>query len=222
MVETVECDNPYWSQTEAFFLSKKGIQTGKQKKLWVCSKVCAKCAMSKRLRLCYMEKARCGIGDHIESCSVDEHLAYKLEKRRRWKNETRKKQNLFWSFMMKQLPPRPPSHPHPAFCPFLNSHDIQDNKRHILAFAMVIGLLVAMRTWDTDGTFKVVPQWCQQLFTIHAFVAALINKAAVLMANINRQTIICDFETALIPAIQGYFLNTRVQCCYFLICKAVH
>ncbi|KRX95246.1 Enoyl-CoA delta isomerase 2, mitochondrial [Trichinella pseudospiralis] len=87
---------------------------------------------------------------------------------------------------------------------------------------MVIGLLVAMRTWDTDGTFKVVPQWCQQLFTIHAFVAALINKAAVLMANINRQTIICDFETALIPAIQGYFLNTRVQCCYFYVCKAVH
>ncbi|XP_003369248.1 conserved hypothetical protein [Trichinella spiralis] len=92
-----------------------------------------------------------------------------------------------------------------------------------------------MRTWCMDGTFKVVPQWYQQLFTIHAFVAgklvpaiyclctgkdigtygfifqALINKAAVLGVNLNSQTIICDFETALIPAIQGYFLNTRVQ-----------
>ncbi|KRZ15331.1 hypothetical protein T11_6724 [Trichinella zimbabwensis] len=28
-----------------------------------------------------------------------------------------------------------------------------------------------MRTWGMDGTFKVVPQWYQQLFTIHAFVA---------------------------------------------------
>ncbi|KRZ01720.1 hypothetical protein T11_3718 [Trichinella zimbabwensis] len=77
----------------------------------------------------------------------------------------------------------------------------------------------------------VVPQWYQQLFTIHAFVAgklvpavycvytgkdigtygfifqALINKAAVLRVNLNPQTKICDFEMALIPAIQGYFLN---------------
>ncbi|KRY11505.1 hypothetical protein T12_12847 [Trichinella patagoniensis] len=35
-------------------------------------------------------------------------------------------------------------------------------------------------------------------------------------------TIICDFRTALIPAIQGYFLNTRVQGCYFHFCQAVH
>ncbi|KRY37531.1 hypothetical protein T03_672 [Trichinella britovi] len=28
-----------------------------------------------------------------------------------------------------------------------------------------------MQTWGMDGTFKVVPQWYQQLFTIHAFVA---------------------------------------------------
>ncbi|KRY35426.1 hypothetical protein T01_6928 [Trichinella spiralis] len=45
--------------------------------------------------------------------------------------------------------------------------------RHILVFATGynIRLLAAMRTWSMDGTFKVVPQWYQQLFTIHAFVA---------------------------------------------------
>ncbi|KRZ22465.1 hypothetical protein T4B_10483 [Trichinella pseudospiralis] len=32
-------------------------------------------------------------------------------------------------------------------------------------------LLAAMRTWAMDGTFKVVPQWCRQLFTIHDFMA---------------------------------------------------
>ncbi|XP_003368669.1 hypothetical protein Tsp_12929 [Trichinella spiralis] len=51
---------------------------------------------------------------------------------------------------------------------------------------------------------------------------SLINKAAVLGVNLNPQTIICDFETALIPAIQGYFPNTRVQDCYFHFCQAVH
>ncbi|KRX46389.1 hypothetical protein T09_1722 [Trichinella sp. T9] len=44
--------------------------------------------------------------------------------------------------------------------------------RHILVFAAGsnIRLLAAMRTWGMDGTFKIVPQWYQQLFTIRAFV----------------------------------------------------
>ncbi|KRX32590.1 hypothetical protein T05_9741 [Trichinella murrelli] len=124
----------------------------------------------------------------------------------------------------------------------------RNESKHILVIATGsnIRLLAAMRTWGMDGTFKIVPQWYQQLFTIHAFVAgklvpavyclctgkdigtygfifqALINKAAVLRVNLNPQTIICDFETALIPAIQGYFPNTRVQGCYFHFCQAVH
>ncbi|KRX32497.1 hypothetical protein T06_2394, partial [Trichinella sp. T6] len=111
----------------------------------------------------------------------------------------------------------------------------QSNCRHILVFATGtnIRLLAACRTWGMDGTFKIVPQWYQQLFTIHAFVAgklvpavyclctgkdigtygyifqALIDKAAVLEVDLNPDTIICDFETALIPAIRGYFPNTR-------------
>ncbi|KRX69528.1 Small ubiquitin-related modifier [Trichinella sp. T6] len=48
------------------------------------------------------------------------------------------------------------------------------------------------------------------------------HKAAVLRVNLNPESIICDFETALIPAIQGYFPNTRVQGSYFHFCQAVH
>ncbi|KRY31426.1 hypothetical protein T03_10473, partial [Trichinella britovi] len=48
------------------------------------------------------------------------------------------------------------------------------------------------------------------------------HKAAVLRVNLNPESIICDFEIALIPAIQGYFLNTRVQSSYFHFCQAVH
>ncbi|KRX51250.1 hypothetical protein T09_6570, partial [Trichinella sp. T9] len=104
-----------------------------------------------------------------------------------------------------------------------------------------IKLLAAMRTWGMDGTFKVVPQWYQQLFTIHAFVAGKLVPAVYCLCtgkdvetydfnkqsgsprvNLNPQTIICDFETALIPAIQGYFPNKRVKGCYFQLCQAVH
>ncbi|KRZ10747.1 hypothetical protein T11_3261 [Trichinella zimbabwensis] len=59
-----------------------------------------------------------------------------------------------------------------------------------------------------DDTLNVVPQWYQQLFIIHVFLAdislygfifeALLNKAAVLEIDLTPQMIICDFETALI------------------------
>ncbi|KRZ12219.1 hypothetical protein T11_5829 [Trichinella zimbabwensis] len=207
--------------------------------------------------------------DHIESCP----------------RGARKKRNPTRPFMMKKLPPRPPSCLHLAIFPFFkrlkstmynhrakrfpklpqHRRDLQipvpfrrtkagdeflfwqSASRHILVFAMGSNIrLAAMRTWGTDGTFKVVPQWYQQLFTIHAFLAAkllpavyclctgkdigtygfifqaLLNKATVLGVNLNPKTIICDFETALIPAIQGYFPNTRVQGCYFHFCQAIH
>ncbi|KRY44838.1 hypothetical protein T03_17813 [Trichinella britovi] len=50
--------------------------------------------------------------------------------------------------------------------------------KHILAIVTGsnIRLLAAMRTWGMDGTFKVVPQWYQQLFTIHALYRATQTK----------------------------------------------
>ncbi|KRZ17403.1 hypothetical protein T11_1024 [Trichinella zimbabwensis] len=220
--------------------------------------------------------------DHIESCPVDEHLAYKMEKKALLKKQSTEEAKPIPAICAEESPvstdsghfpvfkrvkstmynhrskryPKLPEHPRDLEIPDLfkttkAGEDFllwQSASRHILVFATGsnIRLLAAMRTWGMDGTFKVVPQWYQQLFTIHAFVAcklvpavyclctdkdigtygfifqALINKAAVLRVNLNPQTIICDFETALIPVIQGYFLNTRVQGCYFHFCQAVH
>ncbi|KRY27278.1 conserved hypothetical protein [Trichinella spiralis] len=141
--------------------------------------------------------------------------------------------------------PRLPGHRHDLVIPdqfktTKSAEDVllcQSNSRHILVFSTGtnIRLLAACRTWGMDGTFKIVPKWYQQLFTIHAIVAsklvpavyclctgkdigtyryifqALIDKAAVLKVGLNPDTIICDFVTALIPAIQGYFRNNRLQ-----------
>ncbi|KRY85412.1 hypothetical protein T4B_4395 [Trichinella pseudospiralis] len=65
-----------------------------------------------------------------------------------------------------------------------------------------------------DGTFKVIPEWYQQLFTIDVLAAGvnhigtygfilrtLIIKTAALKVDINPLTIICDFETAFLPVI---------------------
>ncbi|KRZ73645.1 hypothetical protein T10_3701 [Trichinella papuae] len=38
-----------------------------------------------------------------------------------------------------------------------------------------------------------------------------LNKVAVLQVVLNQQMIICDFETALLPVIQGYLRNRSVQ-----------
>ncbi|KRY26245.1 hypothetical protein T03_7604 [Trichinella britovi] len=49
----------------------------------------------------------------------------------------------------------------------------QSASSHILVLATGsnIRLMATRRTWALDGTFKIVPQWYQQLFTIHAFLA---------------------------------------------------
>ncbi|KRZ65486.1 hypothetical protein T10_3336 [Trichinella papuae] len=45
----------------------------------------------------------------------------------------------------------------------------QSASKHILVFLTPnnIGLLAATKTWGMDSTFKVVPQWYQQLLTIN-------------------------------------------------------
>ncbi|KRZ15963.1 hypothetical protein T11_14911 [Trichinella zimbabwensis] len=104
-----------------------------------------------------------------------------------------------------------------------------------------LNILSDHSVWSMDRTFKIVLEWYQQLFIIHVFIAGklvllvycltvqkdlptyrenfdnLILKAAVL----GPQTIICDFETALIPALQGTFLGAYIQGCYFHFCQAV-
>ncbi|KRX51249.1 hypothetical protein T09_185 [Trichinella sp. T9] len=96
-----------------------------------------------------------------------------------------------------------------------------------------------------DGTFKIVPEWYQQMFTIHVFIAGklvplvycltvhknlstyceifdnLILKAAALGVVLQPQTVICDFETALIRTLLATFPGVHIQGCYFHICQAV-
>ncbi|KRX48900.1 hypothetical protein T05_8341 [Trichinella murrelli] len=105
--------------------------------------------------------------------------------------------------------------------------------------------LAGQSVWCMDGTFKIVPEWYQQLFTIHVFKEAklislvysltvrkdvicyceifdtLIVKAAALGVVLQPQTIICDFGTAFIPEVQGSFPGVLVQDCYFHFCQVV-
>ncbi|XP_003369569.1 conserved hypothetical protein [Trichinella spiralis] len=46
-------------------------------------------------------------------------------------------------------------------------------------------------------------------------------RAAALEVVLQPQTVICDFETALIPALQGTFPGVNIQGCYFHFCQAV-
>ncbi|KRZ02336.1 hypothetical protein T11_13833 [Trichinella zimbabwensis] len=46
-------------------------------------------------------------------------------------------------------------------------------------------------------------------------------RAAALGVVLSPQPIICDFETALIPAVQGSFPGVHIQGCYFHFCQAV-
>ncbi|KRX21120.1 hypothetical protein T07_240, partial [Trichinella nelsoni] len=93
--------------------------------------------------------------------------------------------------------------------------------------------------------FPPLPATSQQLFTIHVFKESkliplvysstdrkyvvayceifhnLIAKAAALGVVLQPQTIICDFETAHIPAVHGSFPRVHIQGCYFYFCRAI-
>ncbi|KRY99613.1 hypothetical protein T11_14689, partial [Trichinella zimbabwensis] len=97
----------------------------------------------------------------------------------------------------------------------------------ILIFATEAGvrLLAQSNCWCGNGTYKIVPSRYQQLFTLHVFMRdlptyswifeVLHSKAAELCVQLDPAKFVCDFETALILAIQGNFPNTRVQGCFF-------
>ncbi|KRX24552.1 hypothetical protein T07_5111 [Trichinella nelsoni] len=57
----------------------------------------------------------------------------------------------------------------------------QSASSHILVLATGsnIRLMATRRTWALDGTFKVVPQWYQKLFTIHTFLAGKLVPATI-------------------------------------------
>ncbi|KRX34537.1 hypothetical protein T05_257 [Trichinella murrelli] len=149
--------------------------------------------------------------DHMESCPVDEHLAYKMEKRavltKRSAEETkpipaiydeeasaasaepstsgyfplfRRVRAAMYGHRAKRFP-KLPNHRRDlqipdAFRTTMAGEDFllwQSASRHILVLATGsnIRLMATRRTWALDGTFKIVPQWYQQLFTKHAFLA---------------------------------------------------
>ncbi|KRY45599.1 hypothetical protein T03_10153 [Trichinella britovi] len=78
-----------------------------------------------------------------------------------------------------------------------------------------------------DGTFKIVSFWYQQLFTLHLFMSTVVycltvrkdlpsnsqifevlhSKAEELGIELAPTKFVCDFETALIPTIQGNYLS---------------
>ncbi|KRY22614.1 hypothetical protein T12_6157 [Trichinella patagoniensis] len=86
----------------------------------------------------------------MEACPMDPHLAYKMEKiavlKKRSAEETK--------------PIRAIYDEKASAVPSTSDY-----------FRFLNGLLGQTKTWGTNGTFKVLPQWYQQLFTIHAFVA---------------------------------------------------
>ncbi|KRX93901.1 hypothetical protein T4E_6048 [Trichinella pseudospiralis] len=104
----------------------------------------------------------------------------------------------------------------------------QSASRYILVFATGsnIRLLAVMRTVDMDSTFKLVPAvYClcpgKDIGTYWRDYFSSFNKqsgSSQGQPQLNPQTIICDFETALIPAIHGYFPNTKA----FHVFQAVH
>ncbi|KRX58732.1 hypothetical protein T06_14066, partial [Trichinella sp. T6] len=92
----------------------------------------------------------------------------------------------------------------------------------------VTGLIAALfdyfrREWMTPNR---LPLWNRRVTCCvddlsHEIFDNLFLKAAELGVVLQPQTVICDFETALIPAVQASFPGVQIQGCYFHFCQAV-
>ncbi|KRX46989.1 hypothetical protein T05_14452 [Trichinella murrelli] len=121
--------------------------------------------------------------DHIESCPVDGHLAYRMDKKAVLKKRNAEETKPILAIYDEEASaasavPTTSGH-QPILEPMttMAGEDFllwQSVSRHILVLATGsnIRLMATRRTWALDGTFKVVPQWYQQLFTIYAFFAS--------------------------------------------------
>ncbi|KRZ75178.1 hypothetical protein T10_12247, partial [Trichinella papuae] len=190
---------------------------------------------------------------HAETCSADDSLLYRIEKRntlkRRAGEETKPVPQIYgeecssastsletagnfptykkvkaamYRSRAKRFPPMPatrqeleiPAHWRVTksgrqFLMYNNVH----NSVLIFCTDENIRELAGHAVWCMDGTFKIVPEWYHQMFSIHVFKEGKLIPLP--------QTVICDFETALIPAVQGSFPGVHVQGCYFHFCQAV-
>ncbi|KAB0801401.1 hypothetical protein PPYR_01533 [Photinus pyralis] len=124
-------------------------------------------------------------------------------------------------------------------------HDSGPVNDRILIFSTArnINLLAMSQHWYADGTFKVVPPLFLQLYTIHGIkdhvaipliYALLPNKTEQTYLNLLReiknllpaddaqpQTIMTDFEVAMINAIRIEFPQTIHRGCFFHLCQSI-
>jgi hypothetical protein len=103
-------------------------------------------------------------------------------------------------------------------------------------------VLLDAEDWFCDGTFKTVPQLYTQLFTVHALIqhqvipciyALLPNKTQRtyekllhalngIVAPLNPQTILIDFEKAAQNAFHVVFPNALIKGCFFHLCQNIY
>ena len=117
-----------------------------------------------------------------------------------------------------------------------------DNDRiTVFASDRMLGELRNASTWMLDGTFKVVPSLCFQLYTIHAIrgshvlpcvYALLPNKTTATYKrlfqilkgarnDLNPQTCITDLERTAVNALREEFHGVSVQVCFFHLSQAI-
>ncbi|KRZ73064.1 hypothetical protein T10_4042 [Trichinella papuae] len=100
-----------------------------------------------------------------------------------------------------------------------NWHGVEKEEKafNLLKRALVSPLIPAHPDFDRPLLLDVdanLPTYIRIIDVLH-------SKAEELGFQLDLAKFVCDFETALIPAIQGNFPNTRVQGCFFHFCQGV-
>lgn len=118
----------------------------------------------------------------------------------------------------------------------------EDNRILIFSTRRNLQLLARSDHWYADGTFKTAPPLFSQLYTIHGVkensaiplvyallpdktretYIRLLSQIKQLEPGVNPQTILIDFETSMISAIEAEFPEVRTRGCFFHFGKCVY
>ncbi|XP_031350480.1 uncharacterized protein LOC116176146 [Photinus pyralis] len=117
----------------------------------------------------------------------------------------------------------------------------QDDRILIFSTRRNLQLLARSSHWYADGTFKVSPPLFAQLYTIHGLrhsnsiplvyallpdkthntYVRLLGQIKQLEATVNPETILIDYESAIIGAIESEFPGVVVRGCFFHFCQCI-
>ncbi|KRY45208.1 hypothetical protein T03_1233 [Trichinella britovi] len=195
--------------------------TNMQDKLWVCRRVKKGCRGSIFTNLDVDAVLDCN--PHADDCTPDNNILYKMEKKNSLKRRAAEELKTIPQIYHEEASSASADLETAGQFPTYKSVKTAMYRKRAKKFPRLpptrqqLEIPLHWRMTKSDRRFLLYNNNGTSRCSRYMFLL----RAAALGVVLQPQTVICDFETALIPALQGTFPGVNIQGCYFHFCQAV-